>query len=96
MQEGKVNIAQGSPKTLANLTKFKSDYNVLHPSKDEKLRTMGDAIDKLIEIAARVPELETENSNLQAAFNELGADHGRLIDDIRQLRQRIKELEALK
>ncbi|MEN6293798.1 MAG: hypothetical protein ABFD07_17500 [Methanobacterium sp.] len=47
MQKEKVNIAQGSPETRDRLTKFKSDYNIDHPK--DKLKTLSDAIDKLIE-----------------------------------------------
>ena len=52
-----VKIANGKPETRAALNKFKADYNVEHPG--DQLRTLGDAIDKLIEEVHRLtPELE--------------------------------------
>jgi len=70
MQEGKKCIADGPIETRDNLHGFKTEYNRTHPK--DRLKTLAEAIDKLIEIAAeneelkkRIQELEAENTKLK-------------------------------
>jgi len=67
MQKGKVNIAQGSPKTLSKLKRFLEDQKEKHPEKT--LKTHADAIDFAVEyiteLEKRIKELEEEIKKLK-------------------------------
>lgn len=70
MQEGKVKIADGFPETKDRLKKFQADYNL--GSNDGRLSTLGDTIDKLIEIATvKVPALESALKEKEQRIEEL-------------------------
>lgn len=72
MNKEKVKLADVFPQTKDKLVKFKSDYNILHPLKEERLGTLGDTVDILIEIATvKVPELEKRIKELEKALTEL-------------------------
>lgn len=69
MQEGKVCIADGPVQTRDNLHGFKTEYNKAHP--DNRIKTLADAIEMLIQIATLIEVVEEENKKLREEIREL-------------------------
>jgi len=70
MQKDKVCITDGPIQTRDNLHEFKTAYNKAHPR--DRIKTLADAIEKLIEIAtAEVPKLEELLSQKNAKISNL-------------------------
>lgn len=90
MQKGKVAIADGKPETRDKLNKFKSEYNIEHPS--ERLRTLGDTIDKLIEeVTITIPALRSELEIKEKWVKGLEEHKKELISCLKACEQTIEE-----
>jgi len=80
MQEGKKCIADGPIETRDNLHGFKTTYNRAHPK--DRLKTLAEAIDKLIEIAGKVDYYKDRIEVLEGEINGLEDKHKKNIGKI--------------
>lgn len=96
MQEGKVSIADGPIETRDNLHGFKTEYNRTHPK--DRLKTLAEAIDKLIEIAGRNDKIMKDYQEIRDAFAAYKENFQPKIENyearIEELESKVEKLEA--